>query len=283
MIESRADPGAARVRPARTLFPAGPERADMTLRDRMRAREPLVGGWVSLSDPAVAEMYAELAFDFALLDTEHTPNSLETVADQVRAVDAADGRCASVVRVPWNDPVRIKRVLDVGVGGVMVPMVETADEAEEFAASVRYPPPGIRGVAAGRAARYGLAFDEYVREGDPPLTIAQIETESGLANVADIAHVEGLDALFVGPADLSASLGVFQQWDDPAFESAVETVLEAADDADVPVGTLATGDVASWVERGFDYVIAGTDAGHVLGGSLRAKSAAESAFAERDG
>lgn len=254
----------------------------MSIRERMRTGEPLIGGWVSLSDPAVAEMYAELGFDFTLLDTEHTPNSLETVADQARAVDAADSDCSPIVRVPWNDPVRLKRVLDLGVGGVMVPMLETVEAAETFADAVRYPPDGRRGVAAGRAARYGLDFTEYVTAGEPPLTIGQIETTTGLANVEQIAAVEGLDALFVGPADLSASLGVFQEWNDPAFEAAVSTVLDAGSTADVPVGTLATSDVEEWIQRGFDFVIAGSDAGHLLGGSLRAKSTAESAFGDRN-
>lgn len=252
----------------------------MSLRDRLHDRGSLTGAWVSLADPAVAEIYAELAFDFVLLDLEHTPASLETVADQVRAVDAA-GTSASIVRVPWNDPVWLKRVLDIGVDGVMVPMLDSATAAEEFVAAVRYPPAGIRGVAAGRAARYGLDFTEYVTAGAPPATIGQIETEAGLEAVDAIAAVEGLDALFVGPSDLSASLDVFQEWDDPTFESAVESILDAAHTAGKPVGTLAIGDVEAWIDRGFDFVIGGTDVGHLLGGGIRAKSAAEAAFERR--
>jgi 2-dehydro-3-deoxyglucarate aldolase/4-hydroxy-2-oxoheptanedioate aldolase len=112
------------------------------LRGRFRDGESVVGTWVSLSDPAVAEIGAELGFDFALVDTEHTPNSLETVIAMVRAVDAAEGSTRAVVRVPWNDPVRIKRVLDIGVAGVMVPMVGSAEEARDFVKAPRTPSGG---------------------------------------------------------------------------------------------------------------------------------------------
>jgi len=249
------------------------------LRGRFRDEESVVGTWVSLSDPAVAEIGAELGFDFALVDTEHTANSLETVIAMARAVDAAEGSTRTVVRVPWNDPVRIKRVLDIGVAGVMVPMVGSAEEARDFVEATRYPPDGVRGVAGGRASRYGLDFEEYVRSDDAPLTVAQIETEDGLDAVEEIAAVDGLDALFVGPADLSAALGVFGEWDSERFLAAVEAVVDAADEAGVPVGTLATtpDGVEDWVDLGFDFVIAGTDTAHLVGGSLRALQAHESA------
>ena len=172
-------------------------------------------------------MSASLGFDFLLIDTEHTTMSLETVENMVRAADAADGEAPTVVRVPWNDPVRIKRVLDIGVDGVMVPMVESADEARELVSATRYPPEGKRGIAAGRAADYGLHFEEYVRNADGSiLTVVQIETETGLANVDEIAAVDGVDALFVGPADLSGSLGVFAQWESDRLADAIDDVVE---------------------------------------------------------
>jgi 2-keto-3-deoxy-L-rhamnonate aldolase RhmA len=226
-----------------------------------------------------------MGFDFALVDMEHTPASFETVTEMTRAVDAADGDTATVARVPWNDPVAIKRVLDVGVQGVMVPMVESGEEAAEFVAATRYPPEGVRGVAAARAADYGLDFEGYVERANEELvTIAQVETRAGLENVADIAAVEGLDALFLGPADLSTALGVFGEYDDETFLDAVDSVLTAAHDEGVPVATLATSDeqIETWVDLGFDFLMAGTDATYVLAGAGRARATAESAFEGRE-
>ena len=256
-----------------------------TLRQRVRAGEPVVGSWVSLSDPAVAEMTAGLDFDFALVDMEHAPSSFETITDLTRGVDAADGDTATVARVPWNDHVAIKRVLDVGVDGVMVPMIGSADEARELVEATRYPPAGVRGVAAARAADYGLSFQEYVdRANESILTIGQIETTAGVENVEEIVRVEGLDALFVGPADLSTAVGAFGEYESEAFLEAVERVLDAADDADVPVSTLATSpdQIGQWVDLGFDFLIAGIDASYVLSGAARAKGEAEEAFEERE-
>lgn len=247
------------------------------MQEQFRAGDPLVGTWASLSDPAVAELLAP-DFDFVILDTEHTPNSFETVTGQARAVDAADGDALPIARVPWNDAADIKRLLDVGVGGVMVPMIDTASEAERAASACRYPPEGVRGVAASRASDYGRDFEAYVeRANDEVLTIAQIETEEAVGNAADIADVDGIDALFVGPADLSKNLGVFGEWSDETFVGAVRDVLEAAAAAGTPVGTIgATPDeIRALGSMGFQFVIAGLDTAYLLGGAHRARRAAE--------
>lgn len=255
------------------------DESPMGLRERLRTGASTVGSWISLSDPAVAEATALQGFDFAVIDTEHTTTSLDTVEAMARAVGAAGTRTETVVRVPWNDPVRLKRVLDVGVSGVMVPMIESATEAREFVEATRYPPDGIRGVAGGRAARYGLDMPEYVTEYDAPVTIAQVETRPGLERVEDIVTVDGLDAVFVGPADLSAALGVFGQWEDETFLEAVDTIVDAAHAAGKPAATLATQveDIETWVEIGFDVVIAGIDMSHLVGGARRAKATWENA------
>lgn len=252
------------------------------LRRAVRAGEPAVGNWVSIADPAVAEVSAELGFDFVTVDVEHTTASLSGVESMARAVDAGGGQTETLVRLPENDPVWVKRVLDIGVGGVMVPMVDSAAEAEAFVESTRYPPEGVRGVAAGRAARYGLDFPESVETANEEhLTVAQIESEAGLADVEAIAAVDGLDALFVGPADLSAALDAFAEWDGDALADAIERVLET----DLPVGTLALSgaDIDRWIEAGFDFLIAGTDMGHVVEGSRSAMERARTAFEEREG
>lgn len=233
---------------------------------------------MSLSDPAVAELVAP-DFDFVMLDREHTPNGLETIADQARAVDAAPGNAVPLARVPGNDPVAIKRTLDVGVAGVMVPSVDFREEAAAAVAACRYPPEGARGVAAARAAQYGRTFDEYVAgANEDVLTILQIETERGVRNADDVAAVDGVDALFVGPADLSADLGSIGAFDDPALRDAVRDVLDAGSATDTPVGTLCTrpDQIRALGALGFDFLVAGLDTAFLLDGATTVADAAGS-------
>lgn len=230
-------------------------------RDRFEAGNAL-GTWVSIGHPAIVEAAARAGFDFVLIDTEHTETSLETVAELVRAAAAAPGSVGVIVRAASNDPVRIKRILDIGVDGLMVPMIDTVEAAEKLVSATRYPPDGERGVASGRAAGYGQRFVEYVEDEHRSLiTIAQIETPTAVDNAADIASVTGIDSLFVGPADLSASLGVFAEWDAPELDEAMTAVIESGAAEDLPVGTLAVreADVEDRVSRGFDYLMAGKD------------------------
>lgn len=251
------------------------------LKRAFAAGDPVVGGWVSIGHAAVAEATAMVGFDFALLDIEHTPTTLETIQHMVYAIEATDGPTEPLVRVPANDPVPVKQVLDTGVSSVMVPFVETAEEARDAVAATRYPPEGIRGVAGSRAAGFGRRFEEYVSAAnDRTCTVVQIETERAVENASDIASVEGVDALFVGPSDLSRSLGTFGDLDSEVFTAAVDHVLSAARDADVPVGTLAIGEenVRRQVDLGFDWMIVGKDATHVLNGSEAARETAEAAL-----
>ncbi|MFC7096696.1 HpcH/HpaI aldolase family protein [Halobaculum marinum] len=245
------------------------------LRATLRANP--AGHWLSTPAPQVAEQLAQTDADFVVVDTEHAPTDLESVEAAVRAVDAAnatgeDGAAdtAAVVRVAWNDHVRIKRVLDTGAAGVMAPQVNTVDEAEAFVAAARYPPEGHRGVAGTRASRYGRDLDDYYeRANDRVATIAQVETAEAVDNAGEISAVDGLDALLVGPADLSAALGVFGEYEHEQFVAAVEAVLDAST---VPVGTLATSldEVDYWAALGFDYQIVGVDAGYLRTGAAAA-------------
>jgi len=254
---------------------------DSEFADRLRAGESLSAGWVSLGHPRVAEIVALAGYDFVIVDIEHTPMGLETLDDVVRAIELHD--VPVVVRVPWNDPVELKRVLDIGVTGVMVPMVGTADEAAAAVRAMTYPPEGIRGVAGSRATNYGLEFAEYVANADEDLvTILQIETVDGVENAGAISAVEGVDSLFVGPSDLSASLGVTGDWEDEAVLAAIDGVLDASD---TPVGSLAVTDegIERWVEQGFEWVIAGVDSRNLLAASQSHNEAFERAAERRDG
>ncbi|HKL29390.1 MAG TPA: aldolase/citrate lyase family protein, partial [Natrialbaceae archaeon] len=164
----------------------------MTVRDAIRDREPVTATWVSIGHPAIAELSSALDFDLVFLDTEHAATSVETLENLLRGVDAG-GDAAPVVRVPWNDPVRIKRALDAGAEGVMAPMIDTREAAESFVAAARYPPKGIRGVAPVRASGYVTGYEDYVKTAnDRILTIAQIETERAVENAGAIAAVDDL-------------------------------------------------------------------------------------------
>ncbi|GAD52509.1 2,4-dihydroxyhept-2-ene-1,7-dioic acid aldolase [Halarchaeum acidiphilum MH1-52-1] len=245
------------------------------LRESLVSRNRPLGTWISIGHPTVAEVSASIGLDFLLVDLEHTTMSLETVEDITRAVEAVDGDTETVVRVPSNDPVRIKRVLDIGVDGIMVPMLESADEARRVATAVTYPPEGERGVASGRAAEYGQSFVEYVREADENLTvIGQIESRDGVANADEIAHVDGIDALFVGPADLSMDYGVFGEPESEEFVEALRHVVAAGRAAETPVGTLTVDpdDMRHRLDQGFDYLIVGKDTSHLATGNEDAKA-----------
>ncbi|QRV17676.1 aldolase (plasmid) [Haloterrigena salifodinae] len=240
------------------------------LKQKFHTETDIAGAWLSIGHPTVAEVTATEGFDFVLIDTEHTPLTLETVENMSRAVDGADGETETLVRVPSNDPVRIKRVLDIGVAGIMVPMIETADEARDVVDAVTYPPNGIRGVASGRASAYGDDFQEYVETANESIaTVVQIETQTGLDNAREIAAVDGIDAVFVGPADLSANLGIFGEWENDRFDDAIERVVSASDAADVPVGTFVVdpGDIEMRVEQDFDFLIVGKDTNHLSSGN----------------
>jgi 2-keto-3-deoxy-L-rhamnonate aldolase RhmA len=263
--------------PSAYVYVAPLRAADMDFADRLRAGESVVGNWLTLADPAVAEISAGLDYDFVVIDTEHSPSNLETVSNLIRGVEAA-GETAPIVRVPWNDHVRVKRILDVGPAGLMSPMVDTAEEAESFVEAARYPPEGRRGIAAGRAADYGIDYPEYVeRANDELVLVTQVESETAVENAGDIAAVDGIDALFVGPADLSAALGNLGGYDDDRFRDAVESVLDAAHAEGVPVGTLATSEenLRRWVDLGYDFQLVGVDTSYVVEGSRRAKSTFE--------
>jgi 4-hydroxy-2-oxoheptanedioate aldolase len=245
------------------------------LKNALETESYPMGTWLSVGHPTVAEVSASQDVDFTLIDTEHTTITLETVENMARAIEAADSPTDTIVRVPWNDHVRLKRILDIGIDGVMVPMIDTAAEAQELVDAMRYPPEGNRGIASGRAAEYGDQFTEYVENANGSFTtIAQIESREGLKNVEEIAAVEGIDALFVGPADMSGALGVFGEDDPDELTEAMNRVIDAAADASIAAGTLTidTNDVADRIERGFDFLIVGKDTASLSDANREARS-----------
>ena len=193
----------------------------------------LLGMFVSLNSPALVESLGTTGFDFVGFDAEHAPFGIAELENLIRAADIAG--LPALVRVPEVGPY-IGRVLDLGAAGVIVPRVETADQAREVVGRVRYPPDGYRGAGAGRAAAYGGSIVDHVNDANRSLlAIVQIETEAGLAAAEDIAAIPGIDGLLVGPFDLSISLGC--SVGSPAHTDAMRRIFAAANRHNIAAGT----------------------------------------------
>lgn len=230
------------------------------VKERLKQGLPAVGNWINIPSPAVAEILAAHGMDWLLIDTEHSPIDYETMEDILRALRGTE--VVPLVRVAGNDPVLIKKALDRGAMGVLVPLVNSAEEAAVAVAAAKYPPQGIRGVAGTRASRYGADLRAYFDAWNEEVLVAvQVETRQALEQVEAIAAVPGVDVLFVGPNDLSANLGVFQQWDHPTFQEAIDRVLAAAGQHGIAAGYMATdsASVLGKIEEGFRFVAAGSD------------------------
>ena len=229
---------------------------------RLHAGETLIGCWCSLANPITTEVLGLAGFDWLLLDGEHAPNDVTTFIPQLMALK--DSASAPVVRPSWNDAVEIKRLLDAGFYNVLVPFVQSADDARRAVAATRYPPAGVRGVSvAQRSNRFGTVAD-YFRDIDAQITVlVQIETRAGLEASADIAAVDGVDGVFVGPSDLAAALGHLGRPAEPSVQAAIAQVFAAAKWAGKPAGILTPveADARRYLAMGATFVAVGSDLG----------------------
>ena len=226
------------------------------------ARKRLIGCWASLASPITAEILGLAQFDWILLDGEHSPNDLTTFVPQLMALKGSSS--APVVRPPSNEPVIIKRLLDVGFHNFLLPTIESADEARQAVAATRYPPQGIRGVSvAHRSNQYGTVKGYFPDINDNITVLVQIETRRGLDAVDAIAAVEGVDGIFVGPSDLAAALGHLGNADDPDVQKAIRHVFARAQAAGKAAGILAgvEADARRYLEWGASFVAVGSDLG----------------------
>ncbi|HET6157231.1 MAG TPA: aldolase/citrate lyase family protein [Dongiaceae bacterium] len=238
-----------------------------TLKARLKAGEKLLGSWTMSDSADSAEVMALAGLDFVLMDHEHGQASITDAIAQLRAVQGT--QCAGLLRAPWNDMVFIKRVLDAGIHGIMVPQVNTPEEARAAVAACRYPPLGIRGAAGGtRAASYGLDMGYYERAADELIIIVQIETPQAVENAAGIAAVDGVDVVFIGPRDMSAAIGKLNKMDDPELRTLITKVEQATLASGKALGTVApTGTLAKQLfERGYGFIISGSDVIHLRTG-----------------
>jgi 4-hydroxy-2-oxoheptanedioate aldolase len=190
----------------------------------LREGKPQIGLWSSLSSNYAVEVVAGAGFDWLLLDMEHSPNDLESLLSQLQA--AAPYPSHAAVRVPWNDMVTIKRVLDAGAQTVLIPYVQNADEAKQAVANTRYPPTGVRGVAGTtRASRFGRVKDYARRAHEEICVLVQLETQTALAEIEKVAAIDGVDGIFIGPADLHASMGYTGETANPVVMPIIEDAI----------------------------------------------------------
>jgi 2-keto-3-deoxy-L-rhamnonate aldolase RhmA len=223
-----------------------------TLKEKLKKGESTVGTFVGLAHPDVTEQLSRVGFDWLLLDAEHGPLGFESLQLMMQAMNGTD--CTPIVRPQWNDLVQIKRILDLGAHGVLIPWVNSKEEAENAVKACKYPPEGIRGFGPRRA----MMFDpEYFKTANDEILIAvQIETDLALKNLDDILSVPGIDACYIGPYDLSCSLGlgVPPKWDDPRYIAAFDRIVEAAEKYRKPAGMFATLDTIDWaMDKGFKF------------------------------
>ncbi|MEX0885228.1 MAG: aldolase/citrate lyase family protein [Phycisphaeraceae bacterium] len=245
------------------------------IRKQVLAGARLFGTWCNLGSSLTVEMAGLAGLDWVLIDMEHGAGDQSELVHQLQAVDATPA--AGIVRIACNDPARFKRVLDLGASGVMVPYVNTGDEAERAARAMRYPPAGVRGVARlNRASSFGVDFDAYFSAASHELlTIVQIETSEAVDNVAAIAGVEGVDVIFVGPLDLTTSMGIQGQYDHERFTAALDHVADAARSAGKAAGILLPSQamLKPTLARGYSFVALGSDGGMVASGMRDAAAA----------
>jgi 4-hydroxy-2-oxoheptanedioate aldolase len=221
-----------------------------------------IGLWCSLCSNIAVDIVRDAGFDWLLLDTEHSPNEVPDILGQLQA--AIGGTATPIVRPAWNDTVLIKRFLDIGAQTLLVPYVQNAEEAKRAVEAVRYPTRGVRGVAvASRASRYGRVTD-YLKKADSEICLlVQVETQSALAQLEAIASVEGVDGVFIGPSDLSASLGYVGNPAHPEPQKAMQDAVTRLKKLGKPAGILTGNDeeIRRYISWGYTFVAVGSDIG----------------------
>jgi 2-keto-3-deoxy-L-rhamnonate aldolase RhmA len=233
-----------------------------TLKAALQNRQLTFGSWVMLGHPGIAEIMAQAGFDWLVVDMEHGAIGIDSLLPLLQAIELSG--CVPLVRLPNQDPSLAKQVMDAGAHGVIVPMITTPQQAEQAVRSVRYPPAGRRGVGLGRAHGYGARFSEYLAElTEYSIVIVMIEHRDGVERVDEIARVPGVDGVFIGPYDLSASYEVPGQFDHPRVRDAMTRILAAAHGAGIAPGIHVVhppvDQVRARIAEGFRFIAYGGD------------------------
>ncbi|MDA4114819.1 MAG: aldolase/citrate lyase family protein [Thaumarchaeota archaeon] len=246
------------------------------LKGMLREGKVALGVTITIGHPDVSEVLGRVGYDWILIDTEHAPLEPATVQNLLQAMSASNS--VPLVRVPWNDMVLIKRVLDIGAFGIIVPWVNTREEAERAVKAIRYPPLGVRGFGPRRA---GMLDPDYVKTANGELFLGvQIETQQAIDNIDEILSVEGIDAAIVGPADLSLNLGILFQYGDKRFVAAMNKIVRSCQKHHVVAGMLAVDDIGKRAKQGFTLLNKTGDLGLLINTATRSLSESRQAMAE---
>ena len=238
------------------------------IRERMLKGEFLAGAWCNMGSPITTEMAGELGYDWVMLDQEHGPGDNMTLLQQMQSLSGA--KAAVFVRVPWADRILFKRALDLGAQGLMIPYVQTAEEAKEIVKLAKYVPQGERGIAASpRCSSYSLDFENYFKGANEGIvTFAQIETPQAVDNAEAIAAVDGIDVLFVGPKDLAISSNYLDWFENEKYVTLLKRIAAAAKNNGKVCGIHMP--QGKWIplvkSLGYSVIALGADGGHVLAG-----------------
>lgn len=244
------------------------------------AGDKQVGLWISLSSPFVAEVTANAGYDWALIDMEHAPNDYFSVLGQLQAFAATD--TTAIVRAEWNDTVVIKRLMDLGVPGLLFPMIQTVEEAEKAVAATRYPPLGNRGFSgSSRATKFGRITDYVARVSEETTVILQLESAAAIERAVEIGTVDGVSGVFFGPADIAADIGHVGKPMHPYVWALIKPAAQALIAKGVPVGTLVMDPdfAAQLLNEGFTFVACATDSGLLAKASDAALAAVKNKLA----
>ena len=237
------------------------------LKRDLKAGKVCIGATVTMENRVVAEIFSHIGLDWIWFEMEHSASS---DAGVLAMLQATNGSATSVVvRVPWNDKTLIKRALDNGPDGIIVPLVNTVEEAEAAVRAMKYPPLGERGAGLARAQCYGMHMDEYIKSAnDEVMTTLMIEHVTAVENIDAILKVKGVDSVIIGALDLSGSMGILGQTADPRVEAAIQKVLAASKKANVPCGiiTVAPEQANERIKQGFTQIIMGIDVLYLVGG-----------------
>jgi len=238
-------------------------------KEKLKRGEPALGGWIMIGHPTVAEIMAGEGFDWIAVDMEHTPIDVQMFQNMALAVKGSD--CDLLVRLHSCDAVQAKKVLDAGASGIIVPSVNTPEEAARAVAMSLYPPKGHRGATFCRAADYGRDFDAYfAAHNENVLVVVMMEHIEAVRNADAILSTPGIDAVFIGPYDLSASMGLAGQLDHPDMRAAQREILDACKRRGVPAGihvvAVAPEEVARRIAEGYHFIACGIDTQFIMAG-----------------